>query len=322
MLTPMLSHANEGAAEELVLVFSQPDNTVGETIVRLLDVTGILQLVTRSSAPGTIRSSSLLLVSVADAVCGRLDPSVSWLQPSGLPRWKYTSLPHISVDLSMSSSIVRLLCDGGLGMTSTVYPLAREYDGVLFLGGALPRVISRASFLRSLLSSGLTCRRMYILTGPRDLQSDAGETDSALFDACGEVVATEEEMVPLVLSRMLDVRTAFSDVTVVSGARDADYGRATTESSVRAWLTQCEVQGGRYLAISNQPFVFYQQLVIDRTVREARTLVLGNDAGPGVDCVGPTCLSCDQTTCQFSLVLLDTCARILNELSRQNAAVS
>lgn len=300
---------------------------VNDSIVKLLGLTGIRVLNDSLEAgnewpEARVYLKSRALEEVVLAVQGKLESSLSWLGDPRKERWEEDPKKS-SLSPAQANSIISL-CLNDLQQGNKVYPQG-EPKGILFLGAALPRVRVRLAYLNNLyemkkLSLSLP---VYILTGERSLDEKIGETPKNLMDPdnglipfrkdwhpSNEHVLDEGEMIKLVFSQSRHSALEEKDIYFVYSPKGLER-RATTESTVKQWLMDFSPASGRYVAISNQPYNFYQESVIRRVLLQSgRFDICVEVVGPGMDVnVGYDILSIEQAK-----NLLNNVSRILYEL--------
>jgi len=138
-----------------------------------------------------------------------------------------------------------------MGMLSEIKPAREHYDAVLVLGSLLSTFQARVQYLEG---QQIHFDKIVFLTGARPLLNSEKERLPGL--------ETETEMVQWVYEHSdlpKEVPVLFID-TPMQGTK-----RPTTVDTVIGWL-QTSPSVGDYLAISNQPYVHYQNAVLNRIV--------------------------------------------------------
>jgi len=304
-----------------------PAGEVTDAIVNLLGLTGIriegasLKAEENWSEP-KVYLKSRRLEDVVPAVQGKLNPSITWFGSPNKERWeKDPKKPKL---LAPQAVKIIDICFGPLQQGEKSYP-QKTPKAILFLGATLSRVRMRLAYLNELYDMKKLPPNLpvYIMTGERKLDEAVGETQGKLMDPGNgilpfrkdwavpqEPVTDEGEMVKLVFSqsrhRDLDERNIIP-VYVTKG----EGRRATTESTVIQWLKECSPSAGSYLAISNQPYNFYQESVIRRVLIQAgRPDICVDVVGPGIEEEAEN----NETTIEQATNLLNNTSRILYEL--------
>lgn len=140
-----------------------------------------------------------------------------------------------------------------LGLLDEIEPEQTSYDYALVLGSLLGTMENRVGYLSTLHKKGICFGQIVFLTGDRDLL----ETEKA---ECR--VSTETEMARWVyeksdLPRDIPVVFIHAEKKQIEGK----WVRPQTSDTVLEWMKQ-EPKTGSCLAISNQPYVSYQDAVL------------------------------------------------------------
>ena len=274
------------------------------------------------------------LEEVVKAVQGKTDPLVTWLG-AGKERWEDDpSKPQLSEEQAKS---VRDICFNDLGQGTEVNPqMLKGYKGILLLGTTLSGVRKRLKFLNSVYDKHKSLLKLplHLLTGERTLDPAIGETKEQLYNPDNDIIAfrkdydlpqqgsqkdiqkditDEGEMMLLVLDQSHHPSLDSKNVTYVYSPKGSGK-RATTESTVRAWLEKRKIEPGLYLAISNQPYVEYQEDVIRRALlKNGRSDITVDVVGSAPDL--ETGAEATFKPVDHSINLLNNLSRILWELS-------
>jgi hypothetical protein len=117
-------------------------------------------------------------------------------------------------------------------------------------------------------------------------------------------------MIKLVFSQSAHTSLDEKKIILVYSPKGKE-SRATTASTVVQWLKEFSPPSGTYIAISNQPYNFYQEVVIRRVLLQAgRPDILVEVVGPAIDVK----LDTDEAVIQQAQNLLNNLSRILYEL--------
>lgn len=301
--------------------FFDKNNRATDDVVRLLGLTGIrVENDPLPSDPDWPEAKLVLktrsLKDINEATQGMLDPKVAWKRANNQERWQMElATPLTSQQIQKIREIYTKL-----GLFEEVKPQKISYKGILFLGSTLKSVRPRLAFLNQLLDSkACTANKVYVLTGERVLSPEVGETKEALLNPKNGIIAfrpewtppqqlpnNETDMVKLVFTQSRHPSLKEEDIIYVHSLKATGYSRATTESTVYKWLELCKPEPGVYLAISSQPYVYYQQLVIQNALLKAKRSDIQ------VHTVGPAASYKDSSpiTEQYTAELLDNLARI------------
>lgn len=295
---------------------------VTDAIVRLLGFTGIRIegdiLAPENDWPkARLTISSRKLNNVVQAVQGKDNPSITWLGDLTKERWELDSTkPVLSL---LQAQYIIAICEKALSQGPASFP-QEEPKAILFLGSTLLSVRQRLAFLNSLYESKKIPNNIpvYILTGERKLNESIGETQTSLFDSdngivafrsdwqkLGELIVDEGMMIELVFAQSRHKTLDEKNIKLVYSLKDQGR-RATTESTIIQWLKDTKPEKGLYLAISNQPYNFYQESVFRRVLLKA-----GNP-DICVNVVGPAI----KITAQSEYAIINQAQNLLNNLSR------
>ena len=152
-----------------------------------------------------------------------------------------------------------------------VHRLDKDTSGVLVVAKTLEKSIELAKAFQK----GNIEKTYWALTGERSLDPTVGETFENLLDPKGSIPlrtgwkktpemlfpTSEEQMVEWVFKQSCSNRISLELVKMVHAPKEEGRKRATTKTTVEAWLKE-NPKGGNYLAVSTQPFGLYQLLVL------------------------------------------------------------
>lgn len=194
-----------------------------------------------------------------------------WLRKPGSERW------HMEETVTAhQKEIVHLL--QSMGCTVEVAPTRTHYDYVIILGATVTRVRSRLAYMIKLWNQGIRFNTIVLLGSDRPLDP-AIEPESALLKAedsifpfdpswqfNGVLPKTEGEMMRFVFDQM-ELPSGFENVTFtfvntpMIPTAQGGMRRANTMDTIKQWLS-CNPKPGTCLAVSNQPYVGYQDAVM------------------------------------------------------------
>lgn len=178
-----------------------------------------------------------------------------WKRPPGKERWEI-DIPSWLDD--RTAEFVIHTCTKTLKMADPVYPAEEtEINGILFLGALLKTVQARMEFLKEFLKRS-PLYPIWILSGKRAL------TEEEKQDLSGTGIVNEFEMIMHLFHR--DPILSERRIIGINSPPEAGCTRATTYSTVEQFIEELKPERNRtynFLAISDQPFVYYQQSVID-----------------------------------------------------------
>lgn len=217
-----------------------------------------------------------------------------WLRKPGQERWQIENTQEDKRAVVMPYMQT-------LGCVEEHLPSKKHYTYAFLLGATLPSLRHRLSYLQSCWDRGVRFDQIVCLVGDRSLDKEKEvkvlQEEGVAPDA---MPATEIDMM-----RYLLETTKFSGgmenvplVVVVSYRKimpDGSYQRPTSADTIANWL-KSSPKVGSILAMSNQPYCVYQQVVIKSLVpREFSVETVGSKAADSVT----------------TAVYLDTIARIL-----------
>lgn len=167
-----------------------------------------------------------------------------------------------------------------LGFLKAVSPSFSSYEGALIHGGFLPRVRSRLGYLLEQWKKGVRFSHLYFLSGSRDLdplyeneQTFSTSEDLSFliqkgWSAPKEPPKTEWEMIKMLWEQVelpqdmrKQIQVDFIYAPKKQGPIQGKWVRPTTEDTVLAWL-KTNPTPGRYLSVSNAPYLPRQDLIV------------------------------------------------------------
>lgn len=189
----------------------------------------------------------------------------------GTERWEFI-LPD---NLENSADKIINICENGFDIKKMVLPKNAQYSGVLFLGATFQRVVNRAEFYNLLRKKNLIDKKLkiWVLTGERNLDEKVGETEENFL----MLVPPRQKPLPLPRNEFEMIKFVFAykmpkDITVeyVYSEKDPNHVRATTASTVRAWVEKIPSSPDKtyYVGISNQPYVYLQESSINLELKK------------------------------------------------------
>lgn len=195
---------------------------------------------------------------------------MQWLQ-KGKERWEFLSLYE-----EKKEQLTPLL--KSLNCIQPIYAENTFYDKAVLHGSTLSSFRKRLHFLIEEYKRGVLFNQIVILTGKRTLQKDTenifclnDETNPYLsfrkdWVARDKMPSTEDEMIEYVFDQA-DMPHEFKKIPrlIISSPNSIGENqkilRATTEDTIRLWKKLHHPQG-TILAISEQPFVIYQHMIL------------------------------------------------------------
>ena len=145
-----------------------------------------------------------------------------------------------------------------LGMQTEIRPKHKSYEYIIVYGGAVPRMKIRLRFLEELWRNGVRGNEIVFLAGERPLDQTFEIED---WKTTNDIPATEAEAAKrlwkeLISDPDLSSRQVNFVIVPMLGTR-----RPGTVDIVKAWVGQSP-KAGKWLAISNNPFISYQDLTM------------------------------------------------------------
>jgi len=206
-----------------------------------------------------------------------------WLQ-KGKERWEFDARYE-----SLKPQLWPLFEE--MGLLKQIKPKKSRYDYALVHGALLSRVKERVDYLTSLYQEGIRFDSIVFLTGARPLE----ESEKKQLEG----LRTEREMAEWVYERShlpKEIPVLFIDAPMKS-SKEGVLVRPQTADTVFYWL-KTGPQPGSCLAISNQPYVAYQDAVIHHYLPDVFELETAGPAASGSPSVA---------------ILLDTIAKEIYE---------
>lgn len=260
---------------------------------------------------------------IDDVLQGKIKPEIAWYQGK-IQRWNM----QLKIPLSnqKAKKIIKQ-CLEKFNLETTKYPQQKHYKGVLFLGSLLSSVRQRLAFLNELIEkNAISFDNVYVLSGERKLEGGCGETATKLlkgdhaiiplktsWQAPKKLPTNETEMIKLVFDQSAHPLLTPERVHFVHSLKENGHPRATTKSTAEKWIQEYQPEPGTYLAISNQPFILYQELTVRRNMLENNKEIQIEAVGPGLSLKTITTYKMKNPKNQAA-VLLDNIAKIVHEL--------
>lgn len=238
------------------------------------------------------------VVSESDTLSSIVDETQKhWLRKSGSERWDIVS------DSRDNQEEIRKIFENFF-FFSEIESKYTEYEYAFVLGALFERMKLRFEHLVNLWNKGVRFNSIVFLSGSRPAQEAQGENKDVLEKWANVTIEimpqTETELLKFIYDHMVmpeemrKLPVQIIDVPMLQNS-DGTMRRPNTADTIEWWL-KSNPQLGKVLAVSNQPYVWYQDSVL-------KTLLPSSFE---VDTVGQACLP-DQ---KIGL-LLDTLARTL-----------
>ena len=233
----------------------------------------------------------------------------SWLRPSGKERWENQTVFTLNHD--NPSDLLK-----ELGLIQEIKPSNQHYDHVVLLGSTVTSIRNRLSYLINVWNNGVRFDSINILAGQRPLDSTVESPEALLNNTYqtlhfkqnwqfnGNLPTTETEMIKLVFDQA-DLPTEWNNIAInfvdtpMQQTGDGTLRRPNTLDTIIEWVKLYNPQNGSILALSNQPYIGYQDSVLQNFLPKDFT----------VETVGSDCINN-----QNIATMLDSLARwIYNE---------
>ncbi|MCB9808326.1 hypothetical protein H6770_03655 [Candidatus Peribacteria bacterium] len=185
-----------------------------------------------------------------------------------------------------------------------------SYEYALLLGATVAAVRKRLAFLRTQWEKGLLFKELVLLGSERDLIPEK-EGHDVLFNPKNaelpfpEVRAKTAEAPPRNEIEMMEMVCQQADFPWDNRVRVTPVrtpGRANTSVTVQQWLKDAQPEPGTCLAMSSQPFVSFQTLVVEKELKKHNNRF-------SVDGIGYASLTLPVAT------YLDNVAKVIYELA-------
>lgn len=222
----------------------------------------------------------------------------AWLRKPGSERWEMDALVTQN-----DAKLKELLHE--IKMFDEIKPQQKHYTHLLILGAVFNTMQQRLQHAIELYKSGINFDNIVFLAGARPCVADQGENLETFLkysssEGLNKIPETEAEMLQFIYShanmpeKMRHIPTQMINVPMQT-SNSGKLIRPTTADTLIWWM-QTNPKSGNCLAISNQPYVAYQQSVI--------TSFVPNNFD--VETVGGACPETKELA-----IMLDTLARIL-----------
>lgn len=184
-----------------------------------------------------------------------------------------------------------------LGFTDPIYPSFNCYQGAILHGALLPTVRFRLYWLVELWKQGIRFTDLYFLSGQRPLHTEIENLDAIRTDTntvskiedgwvrINTVPTSESEMMQCVWEQAqippemrCQVRAHFISAPMKISNEAGTLVRPNTEDTVIEWLKTFPLYG-RYLSVSNAPYVRRQGLITQMLANENYLI---DPTGPGI----------------------------------------
>lgn len=215
-----------------------------------------------------------------------------WLRSTGKERWE---IDEVFAD---KRDVLLPLFDR-LGVLKEVTPSQHYYDYAILLGASVFRVRTRLWHLIALWNSGIRFGSIIILSGQRQLDPQRESYDILFNEQNGILLfkpnwqydgkepRTEIDMMKLVFDQS-QVPAEWKSLPIIfidTPMQQTAYGswrRPNTQDTIETWLGNNPLHGS-ILLISNQPFIGYQNAVLQKFIPDNFVIeTVGEAASPNI----------------------------------------
>lgn len=200
-----------------------------------------------------------------------------WIRPFSKERWEINDLNDEYIAQN-KARIISLLSE--LKMYDEISAAKKEYDYAIILGATANGMRTRLAHLAKQINQGVDIKQIVFLVSQRP-RSEKVESEKVLFDENNRylklkkgwvkpqgIPATETEIAKFIFEQS-DLPEKLQKTPVIyvdtpgKNALPARVGRASTSDTVIAWM-KMKPKEGSILAISNPPYIFYQDAVLGK----------------------------------------------------------
>ena len=194
-------------------------------------------------------------ISIFEAVC-------PFLRKTGLER---KDLKERELSYEQKTKLIAAFED--LGFVKEVRPEIRQVDDLYVFGSLAPELKLRLEYLVTLWNRGLRFERLIFLTGER--LRDASESDRQIFFSHKRGVRREvctECDIMVAIWEQIDKPEELEAICplVINAPRAAGESRPNTVTTAEELIKSYGPLEGSWIAITNQPYVPYQEAVLKR----------------------------------------------------------
>lgn len=199
-----------------------------------------------------------------------------FLRARGKERWELESFFEKKKEIILDHA-------NQLHLIEAVQPLKKQYEYAVILGATINSVRNRIGFLIDLWQSGVRWKKLIIFAGNRPLDPTL-ESKEQLINATNGYTTfkkdwqlttdpkIETDMARMVLDQsLLPNEWKQIPVEIINCPMNKDGSRPTTFDTIQFWLST-KPEHGSILAISNQPYIGYQDVVLRSQLPNTFTL--------------------------------------------------
>ncbi len=174
-----------------------------------------------------------------------------------------------------------------IGFKKEVAPLNKNYNAILFLGSTLYRARAKLAYLNQNIDDGtINPAITYLIGGERILSEKIYETNEELFNKRNGIITfnndykipkilpelkDEREMLKLVFSQSLHPLLK-NKIAFVFTEKDTNNSKVLTSNKIKNFFNDFawNLKEGKYLLITQQPYVLYHKLIVEKICNEEK----------------------------------------------------
>jgi hypothetical protein len=202
--------------------------------------------------------------------------------PATQKQWIRNKERWNSCDITISNDDTFVSLMHELGCIDPILPKHTDYEAIIILGSSYQSFLQRLQLFIQLHDNGIKFKKVIILSSTRPLDRDYEiphilQTFS-IFNTHQEETVTESDMMYFVFNQMVpDIAKECIKAEYINVHMKNDI-RPTTKDTIIKWLATKPV-AGKYLFISNQPHITYQESVIKtHTPKDIEVEVIGSSS--------------------------------------------
>lgn len=267
-------------------------------------VASLSGLIHHNGVPTDELQKVLAITGVEKDLCGSdlvNATQLSWLRSKNLERYQVEQKKHAKHDELIPSF-------KALKMIDEIKPTSKHYDCVVVHGASLETFRTRIAYLINLYNEGIRFDKVVILTGmrllfptePRSALASANLPfiiSKSWVDNPANPFTTEADMARLIWDQAEMPSEMKLIPTHIIVAPTNNGVRPNTRDTINYWLKQEPAKLKKVLAVSNQPYIIYQDDLLRYSL----------PSGTHLETVGFGCLSQEVE----SMLVLDSLARVL-----------
>lgn len=167
-----------------------------------------------------------------------------------------------------------------MGLIDQILPKNKNYDYIIVHGGSIRTIRERLGFLLKILDLGITTKQIIIFSGERFLDPEneskeiicKTEDENNFFKTrigwkCPEKLPfTEKEGTEMVIDQLISDEDLKAKINIINTSSNISQNgkvyRSPTRTTIDEWFINYKPQKGNILAISNNPYIPYQDIVM------------------------------------------------------------